>query len=317
MPRIVYVTYPTGAVAGGQKVIFRHVEALRELGFDAIAWTNKAARLPEWLAFSAPVEVETAFRPDDILVIPSDAPNAIRAASRDTRRIVIFEQNQFSFAAIALEAMDGFPLERFPAFIAVGAANAGTIRRLYPGARLEIVPCFADERVFQPGEAKLSQVAFSPRKRVSEAKIIRNLLPRYHPRHAGLGWAELSGVPEAAVAETMARSTLFLSLSRFESVGMTPLEAMACGCICAGFTGVGGREFASRENGFWVEEDDCEAAVDALAQAADLVRTGGPALRRMQEAGFETARGWSYASFRTALEDVWMRLAPEARTPAS
>ena len=111
----------------------------------------------------------------------------------------------------------------------------------------------------------------------------------------------------------MAASDHFLSLSRMESVGMTPLEAMACGCVCAGFTGVGGQDFATPENGFWVPEEDCVAAVDALAEAADLLRNGGPALERRLEAGRETARQWSYARFREALEETWMRLAPEAR----
>ncbi len=94
---------------------------------------------------------------------------------------------------------------------------------------------------------------------------------------------------------------------------MATLEAMASGCVCAGFTGVGGQEYATPENGFWAPEDDCEAAVDALAQAADLVKTGGPPLARLVEAARETARHWSYAVFRPALEDFWHRFAPEAR----
>jgi hypothetical protein len=71
-----------------------------------------------------------------------------------------------------------------------------------------------------------------------------------------------------------------------------PSSPPAAGRICAGFTGVGGREFARPENGFWVPEDDCIAAADALADAADLVRAGGPALNRRREAGYETARQW-------------------------
>jgi glycosyltransferase involved in cell wall biosynthesis len=98
-----------------------------------------------------------------------------------------------------------------------------------------------------------------------------------------------------------------------EAVGMTPLEAMASGCMVAGFTGIGGRDFATPENGFWVDEDDVEACADAMAQAADVVATGGVAAARRLDAGHETAARWSYANFRVALEEVWMRLAPEAR----
>jgi glycosyltransferase involved in cell wall biosynthesis len=94
---------------------------------------------------------------------------------------------------------------------------------------------------------------------------------------------------------------------------MTTLEAMAAGALCAGFTGIGGLEYATPENGFWVAEDDCEAAADALAEACAIATSGGPELARRLEAGYETARQWSYAAFLRQLEETWMRLAPDAR----
>lgn len=88
---------------------------------------------------------------------------------------------------------------------------------------------------------------------------------------------------------------------------------MACGCVVAGFTGIGGKEFASPANGFWVDEDDCEAAADALAQAVELVRNGGAPLQRYAEAAQDTVRVWSRETFRMRLEEVWQRIAPNAR----
>ena len=71
-----------------------------------------------------------------------------------------------------------------------------------------------------------------------------------------------------------------------ESVGLTTLEAMASGCVCAGFTGIGGRQYATPDNGFWVDDDDCMAAADALAQAISLVREGGAPLRIQRMAAY-------------------------------
>jgi hypothetical protein len=314
MARIVYLAFPIRGIYGGQKMIIRHVETLRELGFDAVWWNNTQGRPPTWFEFDVPREVNRPFRPDDILVVPSDAPTALATLAAGDHRVIVFEQNQFSFAAMAYEAIDQFPADRRPTFIAVGQTNAASIRRAYPEARIEIVPCFADERLFRPGAVREDAIAYAPRKRMREGHMIRAFFRRVHPRHAALPWSELTRAPEREVARTFAASSLYLSLSRFESVGMTTLEAMACGCICAGFTGVGGREYATTANGFWVADDDCEAAADALAQAADLVQTGGPALRRCREAAQDTARQWSYERFRVALEEVWERLAPQART---
>lgn len=311
MPRIVYFAFSDGGLQGGHKMIFRHVETLRELGFEATCYIGAQNKVPGWFAHTAPVEVATPLRPDDILVIPDDAPKSLRQAASLGCRSVIFSQNPYNFAARSFEAVDQF--QTLPPFIAVGQRLAATIRRAYPGASVELVPCFADERLFRPGDAPRPAVAFAPRKRPLEAAATRSLFRKLHPAHADLSWVELDGVTEAQVAQAMAASSLFLSLSRLESVGMTTLEAMASGCVCAGFTGVGGLEYATADNGFWVADDDCEAAADALARAADLVLAGGPPLRRCLEAARETARQWSYAAFREMLEEVWMRLAPEAR----
>jgi glycosyltransferase involved in cell wall biosynthesis len=180
-----------------------------------------------------------------------------------------------------------------------------------------VVRCFADERLFRPAAAKQGAVVFAPRKRPVEARAIARMFRTLHPEHAELAWIPMENRTEVEVANAMGRAALFLSLSRLESVGMTTLEAMASGCVCGGFLGLGGTEYATPENGFWVPEDDCEAAADAMAEAAALVRAGGPALQRRLDAGFETARAWSHAVFRDELEAAWMQLAPEFRTLAA
>jgi len=309
MGRIVYLSFPTGGVAGGQKMILRHVETLRDLGFEAVVWRRPDAASPTWLESDAPVEAGERFRDGDVLVVPDDARTALTDLSRAPFRQVVFVQNQFTLAARALEVL---PAEPAAAFLTVGPTPRAAIRSLFPKATIELVPAFADERRFKPG-AKSEGVLYAPRKRPLEGLAIRNLFRRLHPRHAHIRWTAAEGASERQIAEAMAGSSLFLSLSRLESVGMTPLEAMASGCLVAGFTGLGGRDYATAENGFWVEEDDCWAAADAMAAAADLAQGGGPALQARLEAGFATAKAWSYEVFRQALEAAWMRLAPEAR----
>jgi len=313
MSRIVYLAFPNGLATGGQKMILRHVETLRDLGFDAVVWRNAASTMPTAFQHAAPVEVGTAFRDDDILVAPSDAPNAIQAIAGMAQASVIFCQAHVTLASMGFGAIDHYPADRPPTLMAVGHSEAAWLRRAYPRARVEVVPCFADERIFKPGGPRQSQVACNVQKRRDEARLIETIFRRLHPAMAEIPWTRLEGVAETEVARVFAASSLYLALGRFEAVGITALEAMASGCVCAGFTGTGGRDYATAENGFWVAEDDCYAAADALAQACDLVRAGGPALARRLDAGFETARTWSYAAFRTALEDFWMRHGPQAR----
>lgn len=313
MTRIVYLGFPTGGISGGQKVILRHAEALATLGFDAIFWTNPSCNVPEWVSHTARVEIGTPFRSDDILVVPSDAPNALKATGPMPQRTVIFCQNHYELAAYGFPGADAHFGPSFLGFFACGRAVAASISRAFPTAPVEFLPCFADERIFRPAPERREGIALVPRKRMFEAQVIRNLFCRLTPRHAGLPWWSIQNIPEAEVAELLGSATLHLSLNRYEGTGMTLLEALASGCVVAGFTGLGSREYTTATNGYWVEEDDCEAAADALAQAADLVRTGGSPLRHMREDAAETARRWSYAGFVTRLEEVWMRLAPDAR----
>ncbi|HEY8614966.1 glycosyltransferase [Phenylobacterium sp.] len=313
MSRIVYLAFPAGGITGGQKMILRHVETLRDLGFDAVLWHSPQNPRQAGIPHRAPIKVGTPFRPDDILVLPDDAPNALRTAATLAQPLVVFCQNQFGLAGIGTPALAAYPPDREVRMLTVGPTAAASIQRIFPDLPVAIVPCFADERVFRPAGAAAHRAAYAPRKRPQEAVAIRNLLPRLHPRHAGLPFHAVENVSEPEVAEAFAGSALFLSLSRLEAVGITPLEAMASGCVCAGFTGIGGRDFASPENGFWVEEDDLFAATDALAAAADLVLTGGPPLARMRDAGRATAEQWSYGRFRERLEAVWSEFAPAAR----
>lgn len=313
MTRIVYLTFPDGSIRGGQKMLLRHVETLRDLGFDAVCWTNGLAKLPDWFERAIPVEVNVPLRADDMIVAPEDAYGAIAKLAEAGLRPAIFCQGTLVFGSNSLEVLDLFPADRFPPIIAVGRQLSTLVRRCYPGATVEFVPCFADERVFRPEGRRSRQIACVPHKRPHEAQFIHMVFSKLYPAHAGRPWRYIENATEAEVAEAMRGSDIFLSLSKLEAVGLTPLEAMASGCLCVGFTGIGGRDFTTPDNGFWVDEDDCVAAVDALAQAADLLATGGPDLDRYLDAGRETARQWSYARFRLALEETWMRLAPEAR----
>ena len=313
MVRIVYVGFPNGGVSGGQKMLLRHVEALQKMGFNAVYWTSRSCRLPEWLKYDAPVEWGTPLLDDDIIVLPEDAPQAIASIGSRYRRVLVFCQNHYYMAASSIDALCTLPRHSFLGFIASGRTIATSCARAFPDASVRVIPCFADERLFKPAPARIDTVAFVPRKRQLEARAIRAFFQRLYPHYRDLPWVAIDGMAEKQVAETLGRATLFLSLNRLEGVGMTLLEAMASGCVAAGFTGLGAREFTTPTNGFWVEEDDCEAAADALARAADLVRQGGAGVEVLKDAAYETASRWTYARFHDALEEVWSELAPDAR----
>ena len=67
---------------------------------------------------------------------------------------------------------------------------------LYPDAEVEVIPCFADERIFHPAGPRQDAIVAVPRKRPTEDQAIRGFLAKRHPRHAGLPWRVVANAAE-------------------------------------------------------------------------------------------------------------------------
>ncbi|OHB29764.1 MAG: hypothetical protein A2790_07625 [Phenylobacterium sp. RIFCSPHIGHO2_01_FULL_69_31] len=305
MTRIVYLTPYAGSKSGGNKMIFRHVEGLCALGFDAVVRRPPHTPPPTWFDHQAPTEdASVPLGPDDILVLPEDSPEAMRQAAALPNRKVIFCQNPYALASYGLAALPTELRPQYRNFMACGVGVAGLIARFFDYDLISIVPGFADERIFRPAP-KEQLIACSPRHRKVEQAAIRYMFERLHPEAASWRWEVMETCTEAEVAAIMGRASVFLSLARMEALSLTTLEAMSCECLLAGFTGIGAREFATPVNGIWVDEDDCEAAAHALVRAVTLAEQDGGAQALMRHAAAQTAAQWSRAAFLEALAAFW------------
>ena len=304
MSRIVYLVLGTGTPRGGHKMALRHVESLRDMGFDAVAWMPENAPVPAWLGHAAPVQSGGEFRRDDVVVFPEDAAGAMRQFGMLPQRKVVFCQNHFYAASQGVGLLPQDEAQRYGDYMACSQTAANWLARFMPHRSIEVVPAFADERFFKPA-AKTLSIACSPGKRPLEFRAIQTMLRRLHTGTAPWRWAVIQDKSESEVAAIMGEATIFLSLSRLEGLGMTTLEAMASGCVVVGFTGLGGLEYAVPTNGFWIEEDDVVACAEALARAMALVEGEQAVLARMRAAARATASRYSHARFLAALDAFW------------
>lgn len=305
MARIVYMAPHANARTGGNKMVFRHVEALCALGFDAVVRRPPQTPAPTWFEHRAPTEdASVPLSPDDILVLPEDSPEALRQGAALPNRKVIFCQNPYALASYGLAGLPAGLRGGYRTFMACGVGVAGLISRFFDYELISVVPGFADERTFGP-KPKEPVIACSPRHRKVEQMAIRYMFERLHPNAGAWRWEPMETRTEAEVADIMGRASVFLSLARMEALSLTTLEAMASECLVAGFTGIGAREFATSVNGTWVDEDDCEAAAHALVRAVTLAERGGGAQALMRHAAAQTAAQWSHAVFAQALTAFW------------
>ncbi len=304
MTRIIYTCTMAGNITGGIKLTYRHVEALAAEGFDAYVLTHGDSG-PDWLHHQAPLLSQHDFkaRPGDIIVLPEDDRDLIERARGVNAQRVVFCQNQY-YAPRGISTYRTAREAGINHFLASSETIGRYLLERFPGTPVSVVPCYVDQTLFHPREKRL-QVCFYARKRALEAEFIIDLLKTRHPDLRETPFVEIKQASEEEVARIMGESAVFLSLSRLEGLGLTPLEAMASGCLVVGFTGVGGREYASGLNGFWTENEDCWQCVDDLARALRFAGTRDPLADAMTQCGCATAGTYSRDAFVTGLRSFW------------
>ena len=304
MARIAYLSWPAGEIAGGIKAAFQHVELLREAGFDAVVGTEDARR-PAWFETSAPVIGLDAVTASDVLVFPENhAPLLARFAGGPNPKAVFFQSVVQAWRGLADH--DSYSAYGVTHLLCPSHTALQFCARRHPGLKTLYTPFYVDHSRFVCPPAKRVQVACVPRKRPSEAMVIRDLFRAGYPQFRNVDWVLIQNAPETHVAEVMGQSAVFLSLARLEVHCMTTLEAMASGCIVAGFSGnTGHNDSATAGNGFWAAEDDLMGCTDQLARATQLVATQGPAYQAMVTMARHTAYGYRREEAARLLTAAW------------
>ncbi len=306
--RIVFFCPPVSVINGGIKHIFRMAEALIAQGIDAVVFEQNAER-PAWFASTAPVVGQDIFSSsaDHIYVLPEDQPHILADFARFPQRKVIYSQNHF-YGALGIAGAGSFADYGVTDILCSSRTIYDHCRLRHGGLRAFVVPCAVDQALFRPVAEKRQIIAYMPRKRPVEAAYIRDMFRFTYPEYRTWEWQAIDNVSEAEAAATMGNARVFLSLSRLEGFGLTPLEAMASGCVIAGFTGIGGREYATPDNGFWAGEDDFPACTAALAEAVGLSLTADSPIKTYRAACEKTLSGYTPEAFRKGVADAWKEI---------
>jgi hypothetical protein len=308
MKRIIYLSWPAKEITGGIKMTFRHVEALRSLGFQAVAATEDGAT-PGWFMTLAPVlPLADLTAGDDVLVFPENhAPLLNRFAGWPNRK-VIFCQNPY-LAFLGLAERKDYRDYGVSAVICPTQHVAAFCSRRFPGLETFVIPNPLDQATFKPRLPKRLQIAFGPRKRPMEAAFVYDLFRAENPTWQTVPWTVIDKMPEAEVARILGESAVYLALGRFEACGLSALEALSSGCVVAGFTGTGGWDYATSRNGFWAAEDDLLGCTAQLAEAVRLVTEGKQPYQEMVADSQATAAAYNEERFVASLLACWRQLA--------
>lgn len=267
--RIILFSPSTTVINGGIKQIFSLGDTLCDLGFDAVVFEEQGRR-PMWFKSHVPIVGQGSFvqNPDEVFVLPEDQPQILKMFKDWPQRKVLYSQNHF-YASLSLQDVECFSDYGITHALCCSYTTLKHMEWRHPKVEATLLPCGVDATRFQPAK-KQRKICYMPRKRPLECLYLKDIFKHTYPEHKAWEWKEINDMTEQQTAKMMGEAGVFLSMGRLESLGLTPLEAMASGCVLAGFTGIGGREFANSKNGFWAEEDDFEEAVEQIHQAIKL-----------------------------------------------
>lgn len=257
--------------SGGIKVIYRYVEHLRALGYEASVWHGTPGfSYPQWSS-SAPVEtaLELSFAPGDVLVMPETGGSKWSFLSNGEPVVMLCQGMDFVFADADFTsdvpgAYPGWTQAR--AALAVSEAIATFLEHAcddcFPIHRVPV----EIESYFEP-LPKQRTIALMPRRRredlLGAVQLVR--------RSGRLGVWEIlliDQMTQAEVARALGQSAIFLFGAEREGIGLPGAEAMAAGCYVIGFTGDGAKEYLLPDAAGVVLDSDvvgmCEMTLAAM-----------------------------------------------------
>lgn len=257
---------------GGVKQLYRHVEHLVELGWDAAIVTEAADFRPAWFKSDAPTSSFNQCRGKGefediktILVVPETYLGVDFSCFRDQdlsslSRVVFNQNGYYSYGQGSSSLAD--QLHRFyddSSVLHVLSISEDTHSLLQQNMGLSDLRVSrivnAIEPIFRCDQPSVNRVHWMPRKNPLDAEAVLMGIQRAAFRHSN-GWHgyPLQGLSHQKIAQSLNGARLFLSFGHPEGFGLPIAEAMAAGCWVVGYGGGGGSELfrlgPSEEVGF-------------------------------------------------------------------
>jgi hypothetical protein len=268
--RIFYFCPDFPQPSGGVKALYRHVSILREAGSHATLVHQKRGFVTHWHGYTVPViwlEDRPQFGTEDVLVFPEVMADFVRQTQHfGGRRVVIALSWALAYSRLK-------PGERWADLgVEQIITRSPTIQRHLAWSMesdATLIPPFIDPARYCPAPTgKLDQIAYMTRKdRMGE--WLQETLTR-RGTAAGHSWLALRNMNEATYAHHLQQSALYLPTTLQEGLHASVLEAMACGCLVVGFSGIGGSDFmvgtGPTQNCMLVENGDLLALGQALEE---------------------------------------------------
>ncbi|MFB6566123.1 MULTISPECIES: hypothetical protein [Streptomyces] len=278
--RVIYADFEYPIPLGGARILSAHVKLLAEAGVDAYRWSPTPGFRYAWFDDSGVPTLsgmEIDLTADDLLVVPEISVLPGHDPAPGARKVVF---NQGHFLTFLTSGAEG----RYPGFTpdpgiwTISRESVDVLSRAHPYLPTPLlIPNPIDGELFRPAERRVPSIAWMPRNRPAESLLLERLL-RADPRGEGVELRPIRGLSHEQVAQVLADTSVFVALGspEGEGFGLPVAEALASGCLVAGYPLGGGEELFDAPSAWRVPDLRTGLLAD---RALELVRRPEDGLR--------------------------------------
>jgi len=266
MTRYLFVSPDSNTPTGGVKVIYKHVELLQRLGYDAHVMHFQRPFRCDWFENTASVVYFDELRTTDMLMVPEIMTIFGTQLASIGMRYCMFVQNGYLVLPTAPMPEVAACYQNATAILSISEDTSDLLASVFPEHAHKIlrVKYSVDTERFQP-RAKQNKCTYMPRKLPLHSANLVPWLARLFPDWT---FQAIHGMNEQQVAAELESSRVFLAFSDFEGCPVPPLEAALSGNVVVGYPGWGGREYWDAPNFHSVPVGDMRAWVEQFRIAA-------------------------------------------------
>jgi hypothetical protein len=318
-PKIYYLAPDSNTPSWGLGIIYHHVLALNEAGFNAFLVHEKSPFKVDWLDAKVPVlywNHSIKINPDDIVVVPEVKVNLKELKKLKCRKILFVQASSFLFEmlpddethlSLGFESAIGIMPHMMPIIEQFTGLKAQMIRPF-------IAPYFRKEKSKLHEREKIILIfpKFNQQDFGIVRRVINDRLQKINPK--GLKgifkskWklVVLKGKTHKEVAKLMQEATFFIATNTFESFNASCVEAMSAGCLSICYEGFGPRDYmVNGKNAFVFPNNEAYQLSNFVFDLIDNYEAKEELIMRVRETGYELAETYNYQTTKAELRDYF------------
>ncbi len=320
-PKIYYLAPDSNTPSWGLGIIYHHVLALNETGFNAFLIHEKSPFRLDWLDAKVPVlywDQSVKINPEDVVVVPEVKVNLKGLKQLKCRKILFVQASSFLFEmlpddethlSLGFESAIGIMPHIMPIIEQFTGLKAQMVRPF-------IAPYFRKERskLHERGKTILIFPKFHQQDFGIVKRVISDRLQQINPKGiTGLFKSKwklvvLKGKTHKEVAKLMQEATFFIATNTFESFNASCVEAMAAGCVSICYEGFGPRDYmVNGKNAFVFPNNEAYQLSNFVFDLIDNYEAKADLIKEVRQAGYELADTYNYELTKAQLKDYFCK----------